>query len=149
MLLVDIVYKEGIQAVAQDDCADTYLIITDTIQLIEEICPILFGKLVPWKLDDHEIAEQTQSLVGVGDQYANLYVSSACQPSKVQSCFPVKLIECSVHDLELQKAYIRDSSIEINITSNAKKFVYRKKVFVFSRSMQKKIIFSLDSGIKT
>jgi hypothetical protein len=147
-IMLDVARKEAIRIVANGDRADTHPEISQSFKALRDLCPSLFAKMIPWNLEEFEIDEQEQSLVGhgIGQTFANLAVSRSIPAW--QAKFPVTLLNGTYFYRELKAAYERDYRIRLDDVRFNPRVQYRSRAFTVVRKTEKKLVFQCGRWIK-
>ncbi|KAI5789162.1 hypothetical protein EDC01DRAFT_629963 [Geopyxis carbonaria] len=142
-IMIDSARKEAVRSVVNGDRINTHSEISSIYEYLEDKCPMIFDKVSPWSLDDEEIEETEQSVIGCGIQFANLKLSRALKQSTVK--YPSILSVGSHMEEELKTAYLRDYDMDKDVLNmRNQRIFYRKKVFIISRATEKKLV--LEAG---
>jgi hypothetical protein len=133
-IMVEAARKDSIRDAAQGIRIDTHPAITNSLQLIQKQCPTITAKIQHWDLEDYEIEEEAQSIVGTGQAFANIRVSQQLTMRSIKH-FPTKLTYMSLLDIELRTAYSRDFDIhDRDLGRFQEKIRYRSYVSVIAKS---------------
>jgi hypothetical protein len=147
-IMLDIARKEAIRMIATEDRLDTHPEISTIFQTLHNSCPSLFAKIIPWNLEEFEIDEAEQSLVGhgTGQPFANLAVNRTIP--RWQAKFPVTLVEGTHFYNEVTQAYHRDYNIRLDDVQVYPHVCYRGRAFTVIRDTETKLVFQCGRWIQ-